>query len=148
MLQRYLCLLCMTGLLLGCQSRQYKQPTIDNPATAFVAAYNAHDIDRMLSLVHPELRYMFINNEQLHLETNSKKVLANYLVDFFKQQPKAQSKVISSQQHGPFIQQIEQAIYTTAAGVVRSQCSLSVYQMQDQLIINVWYFDAFSCPES
>ncbi len=146
-MHRYMGLIVFIGMLMGCQTPQHKPIRTDNPATAFVSAYNAHDIDLMLSLVHPDLRYMFINNEQLHQETNNKKVLANYLIDFFKQQPKAQSKVISSQQHGPFIQQIEQAIFTSADGTARSQCSLSVYQLQDQLIINVWYFDVFACPK-
>ncbi len=140
--------LCCVWFLVGCQSQQHKSKPIDNIARAFVSAYNDHDIDLMMSMVHPDMRYMFINNEKIYTETDSKKVLQNYLVDFFNSKPKAQSDVISSLRHGPFIQQVEQAIVTNQQGNRRTQCSLSIYELKDDLIINVWYFDVFSCPEN
>jgi len=117
-----------------------------NLAIQFVDAYNQHDVAAMLNLVHDDVRYMYINNDEIYTETKDKKALAEFLPEYFKQKPAAQSKVWSNSQAGPFITQVEQALWTTADGQAKSQCSLSVYQVQAQQIINIWYHDVFTCP--
>ncbi|WP_223787051.1 nuclear transport factor 2 family protein [Marinicella meishanensis] len=147
--------LVLSGLLclVACQPQQpVTKPvaklsnTAPNLAEQFVAAYNQHNVQGMLALVHSELKYMFISGDQLHTETHDKAALEAFLGRYFVNTPAAHSQVLSSAQQGPFIQQLERAIWTDAQGQPKAQCSQSIYQVKDQLIVHIWYFDAFSCP--
>jgi len=100
----------------------------------------------MLELVHDEVRYMFIDADQVHVETANKQTLADYLPGYFSQAPATRSSILYSQSHGYHITQVEQAFWTDQHGESRSQCSWSVYELQDQLIINIWYHRSYSCP--
>ena len=130
----------------ACQPRPEPQPQAANPATLFVEAYNHQNIAAMLALVHDEVRYMFIDADQIHVETAGKQALAEYLPVYFSQAPATHSSILYSQQHGYHISQVEQASWTDQHGESRSQCSWSVYELQDQLIINIWYHRSYSCP--
>ena len=128
------------------KNRDMAEQTVANIAQQFVVAYNAHDQKQMLELVHPEIRYMYIDGNQLYTETHNKVALAEFLTEFFHNKPKAHSKLLSSYLQGPFIHQVEQALWSDETGQQKSQCSLSVYEIKQQLIINIWYFTTFSCP--
>lgn len=143
--------LLFIGALIGlsaCEPRPEPRVQTLNPAMQFVAAYNRQDTGAMLELVHDDVRYMFLDANQLHTETAGKQALAKYLADYFKQAPATRSSILYSQQHGYHITQVEQAFWTDQHGESRSQCSWSVYELQDQLIINIWYHSSYSCPDN
>ena len=140
--------------ILGCHGIERKPKQLDSPAPAdqnvaelFVQAYNQHDVAGMLQWVHADIRYMYISNDSLYKETSGKPALAEFLPPFFANKPHAKSELLSSTQSGSFVHQVERALWQNAEGHIKSQCSLSVYQLQDQLIINIWYFDVFKCPK-
>ncbi len=141
---------CLLLSLTACQLSPVKsylvEPTVANIAEQFVDAYNAHDQQAMLKLVHPEIKYMYIDANQIYTETNSKAALVDFLMTYFANNSKAQSKLLSSHLQGPFIHQVEQALWLDASGQQKSQCSLSVYEIKQKLIINIWYFTTFECP--
>ncbi len=148
-----ICLVQISILLfvMGCHNQQNKPDisnsvTTKNIATRFVDAYNQHDVSGMLQWVHEDIRYMYVLDDVVHTETSGKHALQQFLLPYFVSKPQAYSALLSSSQQGPFIQQIEKAIWHTESGVIKSQCSLSIYQLKDELIINVWYFDVFQCP--
>lgn len=126
-------------------AKQPREPA--NVAVDFVAAYNQQNTDAMLQLVDVGVRYMFIEQNQLYTETADKKALSDFLQGYFKQNPDAQSTVVSSHQSGSFIHQVERALWQDQEGVARSQCSLSVYELKAGLIINIWYFTAYQCDQ-
>ncbi len=126
-------------------TKKEQQGKTGNLAVKFVNAYNAHDADAMLTMVHQDVRYMFINNDQIYTETVGKNALAEFLGTYFIQNTSAQSEVVSSKQEAKFIHQVERAIWKNQEGKTQTQCSLSVYELQDELIINVWYFTAYRC---
>nr|WP_281347653.1 nuclear transport factor 2 family protein [Marinicella rhabdoformis] len=132
---------------MGCQSTSLKQNSVTETDVAqrFVSAYNAHDIPAMMALVHDDIKYMFISGDQIHTETNGKDHLNRYLVPFFENKPNAKSRIRSSQKSGGFIQLLEEAVFVDDEGNDRSQCSFSMYQLKNDVIINVWYFDAHAC---
>ncbi|MCX7552655.1 nuclear transport factor 2 family protein [Marinicella sp. S1101] len=146
------CLLLLAcGLLSACHinlnmAKQTRPP--ENVAVDFVAAYNQQNIDAMLQLVDVDVQYMFIEQNQLYTETADKNALSNFLKGYFKQNPDAQSAVVSSQQSGNFIHQVERALWQDQNGVAKTQCSLSVYELNAGLIINVWYFTAYQCDQN
>ena len=136
--------------LMACQSNsnvKAEQVMQANIAEQFVTAYNAHDIPAMMALADDGIKYMFISNDQVYTETNGKVHLSQYLVPFFQNKPNALSRVRSSKQSGDFIQLLEEAVSQDSNGQERSQCSFSMYQLKENLIINVWYFDAHRCEE-
>ncbi len=140
-------------LLLSCHGVDRKPDQLNpqalteqNVAEQFVYAYNRHDVTGMLQWVHADIRYMYISNDSIYTETSGKPALAAFLPPFFDNKPHARSELISSTQNGTFIHQVERALWQDAEGNKQSQCSLSVYQIKDQLIINIWYFDVFKCP--
>lgn len=100
----------------------------------------------MLELVHEEVRYMFIDANRIHTETEGKQNLADYLPGYFRNSPKTHSTILHSHQQGPHIVQLEQANWTGQQGQSRSQCSWSVYELKDGLIVNIWYHSSFTCP--
>ncbi len=117
----------------------------DNPAVVFVQAYNSHDENKMLSMVHEDIKYMYVDGANIYTETNDKNELAQFLAKFFQQKPDAQSAVISSHQNNRFIHQVEKALWKDQKGKEQAQCSLSVYELKDNLIFNVWYHQAYPC---
>jgi hypothetical protein len=102
----------------------------------------------MLALVHDEVRSKFIDANQVHVETAGKQALADYLPGYFSQTPASRSSILYSQPHGYHITQVEQAFWTDQHGESRFQCSWSVYELRDQLIINIWYHRFHSCPDN
>ncbi|MGJ8662208.1 MAG: nuclear transport factor 2 family protein [Marinicella sp.] len=146
-------LLLTVVVLIGCQSKQmHKQDNgsdvqVVNIAEQFVAAYNQHDPDKMLQWVHPDVSYMYVSKDQIYTETSGKVALTDFLGPFFKDKPHAQSQLLGSHQQGPFIHQVEKALWDDKNGQQQSQCSLSVYEIKEELIINIWYFSVFKCPE-
>lgn len=135
--------------LVACQTNPQRAVEEDevNVAIEFVVAYNQHDIPAMMSMVHEDIKYMFISGDQIHKETDGKAHLSRYLIPFFNNKPKAKSEVRSSQKSGNFIQLLEEAVFEDSQGRKRNQCSISMYQLKDGLILNVWYFDAHACDE-
>lgn len=131
--------------LAACQTSPQKAGSTTNVAEKFVAAYNAHDIQGMMALAHNDIKYMFINGDEIYTETDGKAHLNRYLIPFFNSKPKAMSRIKSSHQSGDFIQLLEEAVSIDDQGKERSQCSFSMYQLKDEKIINVWYFDAQTC---
>lgn len=146
---QFIWVLLILFLISACRSdiKKSKLAVSTNIAEQFLGAYNAHDESQMLKLVHPEIKYMYIDDNQVYTETQNKEALADFLVNFFQTNPKAQSKLLSSHLEGPFIHQVEQALWQDESGEQKSQCSLSVYEVKQQLIINVWYFTTFKCPK-
>lgn len=132
---------------MGCQTNRPKEIGVAETEVAqqFITAYNAHDIPAMMALVHDDIKYMFISGDQIYTETNGKAHLSRYLVPFFENNPNALSRIKNSKQSGNFIQLLEAAISVDVQGKERSQCSFSMYQFKDNLIVNVWYFDAHKC---
>lgn len=148
-MQRLVVVLLAVASLAACQPPRpdaSRPSAVPNLAERFVAAYNQHDTKAMLALVHPELKYMFISGDQVHTETHNKDALAAFLGPYFANNPGARSAIVSTAQQGPFIQQVEQAWWIDQQGQPKSQCSQSIYQIKQQLIVHVWYFDAFPCP--
>lgn len=122
-------------------------PAADGPegqVRDFVAAYNAHDVTRMLTFCASDVRWMIVSADKLSVETSGAEKLAESMRNYFKSLPSTRSELRSVTVSGNFVTAIEQAIWESK-GQSRSQCSVSVYEIREGKIQNVWYFPAHGC---
>lgn len=108
----------------------------------FIDAYNQHDIEKMLEKTSEQVKWLYNINDKLLLETEGKDALRAAMVEHFKQQTHARSLIKRSLTLGDTVAVIEEAFSNDGE---RSQCALSIYQMQQDLIKSVTYYAATSC---
>ena len=122
----------------------------DMPATeqlvrSYLGAYNAHDIDAMLRHMSDDVRWMSVSEDDVEVVSRGKKRIALAMKGFFAGMPSGRSEAVSIQNVGNFVSVVEQAFWETADGL-GTQCALSVYEVADELIVNVWYYREQPCP--
>lgn len=110
----------------------------------FVAAYNAHDVDRMLASCAQDVRWMSVSADKLTVETSGTEKLAEAMRTYFRDLPSTRSELRSVLVSGNFVMASEQAMWESG-GQTRTQCSASVYEVREGKIQAVWYFPAHGC---
>ena len=110
----------------------------------FVAAYNDHDVARMLASCAPDVRWMSVSADKLTVETSGTEKLAEAVREYFRGLPSSRSELRSVIVSGNFVMASEQAMWESG-GQTRTQCSASVYEVREGKIQSVWYFPAHGC---
>jgi len=105
----------------------------------FVAAFNEHDVEAMVSMVSDDMMYMFVNDGAIAVETKGKEAFRKAMVAYYKQIPSARSETEAIMVAGDFVTVRERAHWRSAKGP-RHQMSLAVYQIKDERIHRVWYY--------
>ncbi len=108
---------------------------------AFVAAFNRRDMDAILELAHADIEWLSLNAAEISIESRGAAALESSLSSYFESCPSCRSTVAVAAVNGTFVSAVETA-YWEASGVLRSQASLSVYEIIDGLVVRVWYFPA------
>lgn len=111
---------------------------------AFVGAYNQRDVDAMMRLAHPDIRWMSVGGDAIATETSGADALRSAMVAHFSDARLTRSDLESIEASGQFVHTVERATWDGGAGYL-SQCSLAVYELDSGLIRNVWYFPAHAC---
>ena len=112
----------------------------------FIDAYNAHDIQRMNDFVTDDIIWMSVDKNKLNTETTGKDQLSESMKSYFEGLPSTRSKLHSVRALGNFVTSIEESQWESK-GAQKSRCAISVYELADGLIANVWYFAAHTCEE-
>ena len=121
-----------------------QQPAVpDHAATvrAFVDAFNAQNVERMLALVTADVEWISVDGVKLSTETAGKDALRTSMTAYFKGCPTCRSAVEIGTATANRVATVETASWTGAAGP-RSQRGLAVYEFKDGLIRRVYYFPA------
>ncbi len=113
---------------------------------AFIAAYNEHDIERMLTFVTENIRWMSVEKENISVETSGKEALGIAMSAYFEGLPSARSKILFVHGLGEYVSVTEKAVWISD-GVAQSQCAISVYHLTNGHISNVWYYSAQPCEK-
>jgi hypothetical protein len=141
-------LLAGTLLLAGARDLRAQQATgmevsRDTSAAAvvraYLQAYNAHDIDAVLSFLAPEFVWLSAAGDSLTVEARGSAMVRAQLTDYFRQLPSARSELEALTALGPWVAATERAHWAGSAGP-RSQAALSVYEVRGGLIRRVWYY--------
>jgi len=106
---------------------------------AYVGAYNAHDIDAVLRLIHPDFVWLNLDGDEIKVEARGKDAIRAMLTSYFKGLPSARSEIESISTLGPWVSVRERAHWTGKSGP-KSQAALSVYEVRDGLLRRVWYY--------
>ena len=111
---------------------------------AYTDAYNAQDVDAMLVLASDDIRWMSVADTKISVEAKGKQPLHLAMTAFFAAKPAAYSELRETQSLGRFISVVEEAFWERD-GDKGSQCALAVYEIEEDLILNVWYYSAQPC---
>jgi ketosteroid isomerase-like protein len=106
---------------------------------AYFAAYNAHDIDAVVKLLHADFVWLNVVEDTIAVEVRGQEAVRTSLTGYFRGLPTARSEIESIATLGPWVSVRERAHWTGKSGA-RSQASLSVYEVRDGLLRRVWYY--------
>ena len=116
-----------------------------NIVRQYVEYYQQKNIKSMAVLMAENIKWMDVNGAKLTVQAENKRELVKQLSNFFSKTTQAvTSELVSILTNGNFVSAIEKATFEEN-GRDSSLCSLSVYQIEENKIENVWYFQAESC---
>jgi len=111
----------------------------------FVKAFNTQDINTMLDLTTPDMKWMNISGQQIAIETSTHAELGKAMLSYFESTPSTKSEIRYLNESGAFVYALEEAFWSSSE-VEKSRCSMAVYELLGGKINHVWYFPAHQCP--
>ncbi len=136
---------CLSAALvsIACAPRQVGPTNIER-TMQFVAAYNEQDVQAMIAMVTEDVRWMSVAGASINIEASGRSVLEAGMENYFLQKNPSPSRMRSLVSSGNYVLGVEEV--TRRAGDDRpGQCSAVIYEFQDTLIRDVWYFPAHAC---
>jgi hypothetical protein len=106
---------------------------------AHMAAFNAHDADKMREYWHDDITWIEITGEQSSIVTGSADALHKELVVYFEAFPKVSSSLEDIAVNGDYLSAIERPVWEQD-GERKSQSSIVVYEFSDGKIKRFWYY--------
>lgn len=105
----------------------------------YIAAFNAHDTEAMLSMVTDDVQWLSVDGETITIETNNKEELRNGMAGYFESCESCQSRIAKIFSTGTRVSALEVASFDTADGGQEQQ-SVSLYEFSGTLIKRIYYF--------
>ncbi|CAB0151371.1 hypothetical protein PSI9734_01760 [Pseudidiomarina piscicola] len=134
---RYVLLLLMTLASASVQA----SPEPIKQVEAFMAAFNAHDSERMADYVTDDVQWLSVNGAEIAVETSGKQALLEAMKGYFESCSSCQSRLIKLSASGSRVSTIEEASWLRN-GQRRAQQSIAIYEFSNHLIRRVYYFPA------
>ncbi len=110
-----------------------------NVVNGLMAAFNAHDADKMRDYWHPDVTWIELSGEQASKVTTSAQQLHGELVAYFEAYPTVSSSLESIIVNGNFVTAVERPVWEEA-GERKSQASVVVYEIIDGRVKRFWYY--------
>jgi|SRR5690554_2479272 len=107
----------------------------------YIAAFNARDVDAMMSIVTDDVQWLTVSGTTVVTETNSKAQLRQGMASYFNSCTTCKSSLEHVFSTEGRVSALEVARYETANGP-QAQRSVSVYEFSGNLIKRVYYFAA------
>lgn len=107
---------------------------------AYSNAYIAKDIDTMRSLMHSDIEWLNIKDNEIEVHLSGKESLTKEMENWFANPQQIEETQRDWSVSGNNIAVTEVATWTTNKGKKRSQSALTVYQLEDGLIRRVYYY--------
>ncbi len=107
--------------------------------TGLMAAFNAHDPDRMREYWREDVTWIEIAGVQASVVTSSADQLHDELVAYFEAYPSVSSSLETISVNGNYVTAIERPVWEED-GERMSQASVVVYEVIDGKVKRFWYF--------
>ena len=107
--------------------------------TELMAAFNAHDPDRMREYWHGDVAWFEISGDQSSAVTTSASQLHTELVAYFDAYPTVSSSLENISVNGNYLTAIERPVWEQD-GERKSQASIVIYEIIDGKVKRFWYF--------
>lgn len=104
-----------------------------------MAAFNAHDADKMLDYWHPDVTWIELSGAQASTVTTSARQLHDEMIAYFEAYPSVKSSLESVSVNGAFVTAIERPVWEEG-GERKTQASVVVYEIIDGRIKRFWYY--------
>ncbi len=111
---------------------------------SYFDAYNSQDVPDIMPHFTSNARLMGVDGDELKIIASGKRNLATVLHNNFNETPSSSSKMKSAVIVGDFVAVVEEAGWESG-GEDQQACAMSIYEIQDSSIRQVWYFAAASC---
>lgn len=110
----------------------------------FMAAYNDHDIELMLTYLSDDFRWLSSADGAITVETAGKEQLSRALTSYFESLPSARSATSGLRVDGSKVSVVEEASWGSGDSR-RSQCARAVYEVAGGKLTSVTYFNVQPC---
>ena len=107
--------------------------------TGLMAAFNAHDPDKMRDYWHSDVTWIELSGQQASPVTTSAQQLYDELVAYFEAYPSVSSSLENISVNGNFVTAIERPVWKED-GERKSQASVVVYEIIDGRVKRFWYY--------
>ncbi len=105
-------------------------------------AFNAGDVDGMSKLQHPDIEWLSVNGNSISVEVAGRDALSKNMAEYFQSPSKITGSLRDWSVNAPYVSVTETASWTAKDGTKKSQSSMTVYELEDNLIRRVWYYPA------
>jgi len=116
--------------------KQAGQSIVEN----YTAAYNAKDAEAMGRLMHDDIQWLTVKDDQISITVQGKSDMVTGLTGYFKGPMTITSTLSGWGINSIYVSVVETASWTSKSGEKRAQSSNALYQIENGLIHRVWYF--------
>lgn len=109
---------------------------------AYVAAFNAKDLDAMMARVAPSMVWLNVAGDSTTLGGRGVDAFQRLLAGYFREVPNAQSELLAVRALGPWVTTHERTRWSTPADGAGGQSSVVVYEVRAGLVQRVWFYPA------
>ncbi|MEP3892094.1 MAG: nuclear transport factor 2 family protein [Hellea sp.] len=109
---------------------------------AYSNAYNEKDITTMRALMHKDIEWVGVTGSDIEVHMSGKETLAKEMEIWFENPKLPKGALRDWSINGNMVAVTETAYWTTNDGEEKSQSALTVYELKDDLVRRVYYFEA------
>ncbi len=109
---------------------------------AYVAAFNAKDLDAMMAHVAPGMVWLNVAGDSTTLGGRGVDAFRRLLAGYFREVPTAQSELLDVRALGPWVTTHERTRWSTPTAGVGGQSSVVVYEVRAGRVQRAWFYPA------
>lgn len=120
-------------------------PRDTNPSAvvrAYVAAFNAKDLDAMMAHVSPGMVWLNVEGDSVTLGGRGADAFQRLLAGYFREVPTARSELLEVRALGPWVTTHERTRWSAPTPGAGGQSSVVVYEVRAGLVHRVWFYPA------
>jgi len=108
--------------------------------SAYSNAWNTKNISQMAALMHPDIEWLSVNDSIISVESKGKTQLVEAMREWFTDTNLTTGSLRDWSVNGNFVAVTETAAWLDKSQKNQSQSSLTVYELQNNLIRRVYYY--------